>query len=275
MTTEATAVADLTALGSDPKPLERGALVLIQGDDRQEVVDLDAYSDHPRQTKATRTVRDAASFNRYVAKHGAADRTEVYADRDASTVTAVLDSHRGVTGLSEQPERAGRQGHRLTLELRHTPAWNAWVKNQGHRSQADFAEFVEEHAPEFVEPDAATMLEVAQTFQAKRGVEFSSATRLSSGEVQVAYAETDKVKVGGKGNLTFPERFVVGLQPYQGGESYRVTALLRYRLNGGVLTLGYTLLRVDLILETAFKDVLTEVDEALEKASIPLFYGKA
>jgi uncharacterized protein YfdQ (DUF2303 family) len=272
MSSEAIDVANIALEGADPHELERGSLILVaDGDGKQRVVDLDDYADNPRVTKAGRVLRDAASFVRYVEKHGSADRTEVYADRDASSVVAVIDSH-----LREDAtkDRAGRQAHRATLQLRHTPAWEAWVKNQGQKSQTDFAEFVEEHALEFVEPEAATMLEIAQTFQVKRGVEFSSATRLSSGEVTIAYGETDKTKAGQKGELSFPERFKVALQPYQGGEPYVVTALLRYRLNEGRLTLGYTLLRLDVVLEDAFKDVLNEVDESLEKAQIPLFYGK-
>lgn len=272
MSSEAIDVANIALEGSEPKILERGDLVLVaDGDGKQRVVDLDDYADSPRRTVAARSVRDAASFNRYIEKHGSSDRTEVYADRDGSNVVAVIDAHRG----DDTTERAGRGLHRVTLDLRHTPAWTAWEKFQGYHDQASFAEFVEEHAAEFIEPDAATMLEIASTFHAKRGVEIASATKLSSGEVQVAYAESDKVKAGQKGQLSFPDRFVVGLQPYQGGESYKVTALLRYRIEGGALRLGYTLLRVDVILEDAFKDVLTEVADALEAKSIPLLYGKA
>ncbi len=45
--------------------------------------------------------------------------------------------------------------------MRHSPEWDTWQSKDGEKcNQMDFAEFVEDNAPDIVNPDAATILEV-------------------------------------------------------------------------------------------------------------------
>ena len=59
------------------------------------LVDLtdDRYLDEPKRKRGTVTVRDVASFAQYYAKH-ATEHSDVFADLDAATITAVLNAHR-------------------------------------------------------------------------------------------------------------------------------------------------------------------------------------
>jgi uncharacterized protein YfdQ (DUF2303 family) len=224
----------------------------------------DDYRDTPARKAGTTTVRDAASFLTYWDKHHD-DASEVYADSDRLTITAVLDAHTA--------DGARWAGHRLHLALRETTAWKQWLQYDGTLlSQDAFAEFLEDHLPELLEPDSATMLEIAQSFQAAQKVDFQSATRLSSGQRQFQYVETTQAKAGQKGQLTVPEAFVIGLVPFDGSDGYRLTARLRHRIGQDGLRLGYKLERPDEIRRTAFADVVAAIGEQIE---VPVMNGTA
>jgi uncharacterized protein YfdQ (DUF2303 family) len=109
----------------------------------------------------------------------------------------------------------------VLLALRKTEAWEQWLALDGKlMGQEQFAEFLEDHLPELLDPAAATMLEIAQSIQAATKAEFQSGTRLSTGERQFAYVENVTAKAGQRGDLTIPETFVVGLVPFEGSEGY-------------------------------------------------------
>lgn len=276
--TEASAVANIAVQGVEPHPIEAGVLVTVpDGRGGVKVIDTDQYADHPRATKAKRTVTDAASFVAYVERHGT-DATEVWADTPNSTVVAVIDAHEGAG------KPAGWEGHKLTLALEKTDAWKAWTKADGQWfQQLDFAEFIEDRASDVKTPSSADLLELAQSFQAHRKVDFESSERMKDGQTNLAFKETVAAKAGQKGNIVIPDELLLVLKPYVGGPAYHVFARFRYRLNGAQLALGIVLQRPQEILDAAFADVVTAIREG-EKArdgwpehggiSQPIFYGR-
>jgi uncharacterized protein YfdQ (DUF2303 family) len=251
-----------TALASAPPaeltPGKFYAFVTPEGSVHKVDLTGDQYKDTPTRKTGTTTVRDAESFLAYWTKHHD-DNSEVYADAERLTVTAVLDAHTA-TG-------ARWSGHRLHLALRPTDAWKQWLHMDGElMKQETFAEFLEDHSTEVLEPAAAEMLEIAQSFQAAVKVDFQSATRLSSGQRQFQYVETATTKAGQKGTLQVPETFVIGLIPFEGSEGYRLTARLRHRIGQDGLRLGYKLERPDEIRRTAFADVVKAIGEQIDTA---------
>ncbi|GAA3957076.1 DUF2303 family protein [Streptomyces marokkonensis] len=215
------------------------------------------HTGQPPRKSGTTTVRDARSWTAYFTKHSS-EASEVYADSERLTVTAVLDAH-----AADTPSWGG---HRLVLSLRPTDAWKQWLHNDGQLlDQEAFAEFLEDHLPELLEPSSADMLEIAQSLQAASKVDFQSGVRLSSGQRQFQYVETTTTKAGQKGQLTVPETFVIGLVPFEGSEGYRLTARLRYRITDRGLRMGYKLERPTDILRTAFGDVVDAIDGHIEQ----------
>lgn len=207
-----------------------------------------------RKTGAT-VVTDVPSFVDALAKHGL-PQTELWAQDSTSSIRAVLNAH--------QPgnDAAGHGDHTITLQLQRTDDWKAWIASDGQlRDQAAFAEFIEDHLPNFVDPTGADMLELAQTFQATTKVEFASSQRVKSGETQLNYVENQEAKAGSKGRLAIPDTFTIALQPFERGETYKVQARFRYRINGGNLVLGYRLTRPKDVLRDAFDQVVAKVGE--------------
>lgn len=75
-------------------------------------------------------------------------------------------------------------------------------------------------------------------------------------------------------NLKAFERFGISFTPYQGGDSYFVEALLKFRIdkNSGALNLWYELQQIDAIIEQAAKDIADELQNAL--ADTEIYFGK-
>ena len=75
-------------------------------------------------------------------------------------------------------------------------------------------------------------------------------------------------------NLKAFERFGISFTPYQGGDSYFVEALLKFRIdkNSGALNLWYELQQIDAIIEQAAKDIADELQKALVDTEI--YFGK-
>lgn len=251
---EASAVANIAVQGVTPHELAPGVVFATpDGNGGVKFQDTDAWADNPRRAKASRTVGDAASFVAYLAKHGTA-ASEVWADTPKSSVVAVIDAHAG----ADAP--AGWEGHKLTLQLEKTPAWLAWMQLDGQLvSQTDFAEFIETRSLDVKDPDAATLLEVANKFVVKRSVDFESGERRQDGQTRFEYKETLAGKVGQKGHIDVPDLLTLVLKPYVGGPSYHVYARFRYRLNGSQLVVGIVLERPKDILDAAFADVVEAI----------------
>jgi uncharacterized protein YfdQ (DUF2303 family) len=137
--------------------------------------------------------------------------------------------------------------------------------------QVAFAEFIEDHLADIYDPSGAEMLELAQTFEATTGVEFKSSQLLDSGQRQLRYEETIDAR-SSNGTLTVPKQVTLGLQPYEGSNSYRVTARFRFRIGGGNLQLSLILDDPRKVLETAFDEILADVTAGLTE-NIPVLAG--
>lgn len=258
------AIANLSRDGESAQELELGNYYAFRLGDRIHEVDLtgDAYRDAPKRKKGTVVVRDVASFLSYLSKHGD-DASEIYADRHALSVTAVVDAH------GEEPNWCQ---HRLKLQLKHSDEFTAWQSASGRMMpQAAFAEFMEEHRGCVVEPTGAEMLELVQSFHATTKVTFKSGTVLHSGQRQLQYVEETNATAGAKGNIVIPQTFGLALAVFDGAtESDAVTARLRYRIEDGRLLLGFVLDRLADVVAGAFKGVVDSIDDGVNQ---PILYG--
>lgn len=251
--------------GLDPAQIGAGQIgVRLPPGARYEVIDLTRYAERPQRKVGTASFETVDGFCAYVKTHGEAGRTTVWAKQSALTVTAVLNGPAAeVDALPPDalvPPLAGWSDHRAVLTLRRTPEWEAWVSKSGAWcSQHDFAEFLEAHAREVVNPSAADMLDLARTLDVKKDAAYRSAIRGDTGEIRLAYDETVTARAGQAGNLSIPAKLELGLTPFKGAPPYKVEARFRYKLKEGSLTLGIVIDRTELIDEEAFGDVLAQV----------------
>lgn len=265
--TETQALIDITRQAADPVSLALGEYHVVHTADGVVQIDLtgDRYLELPRRKHGTVVVRDAASFLAYWGKHST-EASELYADRDRLSVTGVLDAH------GTDADEADWGQHRVVLQLRHSPAFKAWLQLSGNLvTQTGFAEFIEDHRGDIVEPTAADVLELAQTFQATTKVSFRSSNRLKSGARQLSYVEDVEASAGQRGELTIPDELRLGLLVFEGGSvADAVTARLRYRIEDGRLRLGVVLDRIAEVVDGAFAGVVAVVDTAVSQ---PVMFG--
>lgn len=284
--TEAAVVAEIARQsdGEAHEPIEPGEVYLVpDGSGGLTVVDTDKYGESPRHETGARTVTDAKSFVDYVNRH-ARPGTEVFAHTATSSVVAVIDSHEPTGGAT------GWQKHTVRLALEHTKSWLAWAAHdlganeKAWFDQVQFADFIEQNALDVRVPDHATLIDIATTFEAKQKADFGSAVRQQDGSVRFEYSETIAAKAGQKGELNIPKEFELAVRPYIGGPIYKLVASFRYRIGAGGLRLGYALQRPEVILESAFTDIVTEIRDGRHDkgewpdhdgiGAVPIFNGK-
>jgi hypothetical protein len=278
--TEADAVIEQTLLGVQPVKLNPGNVYAVRTKDGFKLIDLN----QPEVLKAAGWERlsptssyafhSVSSFTDYVAKFfffyddddedaykPRRNRALCIADEAARTIRLVFDA---------QPNEWGTIY--ADLKLLGSPEAKRWLDASGkYLAQQDFAEFCELNLATFSYPDSATILEIAQTFQAKSTVDFSSAVRLSSGAIKLKRDEKIEATAGERADIAIPEELTVAMPIFKFGKDYAVKARLRYRIVEGSVKLSVLLVDPEMAIEHAFKEVVDEVSSLLE---MPVFYGQ-
>lgn len=254
-----TSIAGLAEAAAGAEQLDLGGYYVIASTDGElHRIDLtgDEWRDQPKRKAGTTTVRDVASFAEYWGKHATLGASEIYANRESCTVTAVLDAHTAAEA------RWGK--HRLVLGLRFSEAFKAWTQHDGRAmDQETFAEFLEDNRADIHTPPAAEMLEIASSLQASTKAEFAQATSLANGQRKLSYVEDTTAKAGTRGDLVIPTELVLAVQVFDGATvADRVTARFRYRISNGKLSLHYKLDRPADVISSAFEGVINEVTGA-------------
>lgn len=256
--TEAATVADLAWQAMEITVLETGdpealAAFTPAGEGRMQLVDLQHLARGPRASDPREvTVYNPESLVAYCQAHLGGEQGRIVYDPTALTVTAILDEYRWAS-------------HRATLRLQRTPEWNDWNARDGKgMNQEQFADFVEDHTPDFSNPSAADMLELALTFHAAESAKFTSGVRLSSGETRLTYEQEINATAGKSGQIEVPSTITLVLRPFEGSPPTEITARFRFRLNSGKLSMGYVLDRPHEVARAAFDAVCGQVSEGLD-----------
>jgi uncharacterized protein YfdQ (DUF2303 family) len=266
MTIEGSAIeeiADLARESAEGEQLDPGNIYAFRVGDRIETVDLtgDQYRNAPKRKTGTTNVRDVDSFLAFYAKHSD-DQSEIYADRRAGTVTAILDAN-----TSGGPRWAD---HRVRLNLTHTDAFAAWAGISGKQlGQTAFAEFIEDHRSDVQAPAAADLLELAQDFQATTKATFRSGTVLKNGQRTITFVEQIDATAGKNGELTVPDTLELAVAIFEGAKvADALTARLRYRIGtDGKLALVVILDKLTDVVNGAFEGVIDEISDGLGKTN--------
>lgn len=223
-----------------------------------ELQDLERFHDVPRRKRGIVKLSEASSFIAYFQRH-ANIASAIYCDRVKAEFVGVLDDH--------SAERPDWGGHRVVLNLKHTPNWATWKQFDKHQiDQVKFAEFLEQNSIDVVEPAGAELLEMALHLEQHRTVEFKSVQRLKDGQRQFSYDETLKGTTQ-SGQVSIPERFKLRMAVYEGGDALDHYARLRYRVKEGTATFWYEIERLEeaerVALDAAAEEVETETKRAV------------
>lgn len=251
--TEAASAPEAYALEPETSIISR----VLRNDERIDHHNLEKWLPEPTRLRGTATVFDPSDFITYVRRLGDSSTT-VWGDEDTATFTAVFNDH-------TDNLMAGWRDHTARLALKDDPDWTAFLAKDGRWfTQVNFAEFLQDYQATFVEPDGATLLEIATSFKAHRKAEYSSAVNLDNGDVSLTYSETTTAKATKSGQIEVPSTFVVKLSPFLGMPPVKLGARLKWNLDDGVLQIGFRLVRADLVKRDAFAGICADIRTGLE-----------
>lgn len=221
-----------------------------------------ARPEQPVRIKGTPSFHDAGSFILYFNTFGAYGR--IYASLETRTFIAVLNDHTAV-------DEPNWRDFTATYALKHSKEWQEWIgrNRQDFAGNDAFAVWLEDNAPDMVEPSAAAMMDIAVNMRVSQIQGFSKAVRLSDGNVRFTYSNDVS---GSAGDLTIPETFTISIPVFEGlmAQKYTVEARFRYRLHNGDLKVRYELVRPHKVIENAFSAV---IDKVAEETGDTVFFG--
>lgn len=235
--------------------------VVVPAGGEGKLVSVERFAAHPRRATATYRPATVDALIQLVARFHHEKHTTIWVHPTAGRIVAVFNDN------GAQPHW---RDHRAVLDLAVPPAWRHWIDRDGAlMGQQGFAEHIEDGLADIAEPPAADMLELAQSFHAKQSAAFRTAVRLQDGRVQMQYDEELEATAGRSGQMQIPSEFKLAIAPFLGEAPYAVKALLRYRINGGKLAIGYRLQRP----EDVIRDALATVHEKLSNSFPAVFLG--
>jgi uncharacterized protein YfdQ (DUF2303 family) len=250
-------IIELSRSTGEPQQIGNLAYAVIPKDAQLVTLEKFLYNEHaakPERTKANVSVLDPASFIEYFALYRT-PQSRVFAFEPTISVLGVIDYH--------EAQSAAWCQHRVTLNLRQSEQWKAWTaRNNKQMTQTEFAEFLEQNAVDIVQPSPASVIEVARELEAKTEVEFGSGVRTQDGQFRFRYSEQIKATVGG-GQVEVPERFIVSIPVFIGGQDIQLEALLRFRCKDAKLVFWYTLVRPEETIRQAFFAAREQIAAAL------------
>jgi uncharacterized protein YfdQ (DUF2303 family) len=222
------------------------------------------YLATPLRKKAKVSFSSTISFTQYVGLFKD-DTTQAFGNKDTGEIVARLDYHSSLNDASYGD-------HIATLKLLHSPEWRAWTGIDGKAiSQVQFAEFLEQHELDVIEPASAEVMEAVLELQAKRSVSFKRAIDLTSGRTQLLYEDVEEGK--GKGEIKLPKELTLGLSVYDFSAPVQIIVKLRYRISDeGKLSFIVSLIRPHKAVDEAFGLVVAQIEA---DTGLSVLYGTA
>lgn len=192
----------------------------------------------------------------------ATEHSRLYVDRsNAVSFVAVLNE-------APDAKTAAWRDWRLTLRLQCSPQYIAWSRQaKTYMDQEAFANFLEEHLADIVEPAAADMLQMVQTISANARVSVDSVIG-EDGKIVFRTSNEQAVKAG-RGNASLPRQFSIGIPIFRGREGFKIKMALRWRLGEGKVSLAYSPLNLD----TSFEAEVDKIVAELEAGGVVLVNG--
>lgn len=254
-------------------PRKRAYILVPKGDGAAEVQYVDA-PDRPQRPTGSYVFHTLDSF-----------MTFVLAQKGGSSAVFAV---RG-----ELPDHKAKFGHGIFNALavlnendKDSPAWRdfratwapplsesfkVWMGSNGVKFENNvaFAEFLEDHAEEIVDPAGATILELAVNFNVQGAVQFSNPVDLQNGAIALSMTKT--VGQAANSKVVIPKRFVIEI-PINRDDSrkHRFPAHFRFRLHDGGVTIWYQFIRPEVVIEQAFKEAVAAINT---QTGLPVMIG--
>ena len=194
------------------------------------------------------------SFTRYVNEEKA-ENTRVFID--AEKAFAVIDhSDKSTPRLQE---------HRATLPFNYSEDYERIrAVNKQYIKQEDFAELCADLAHCIVDPEPATLLELAQDLRGTTNVKWRNGKKLQNGKISIEYVESEEVtKAGAKGDIEIPSALKISVPVYDcSKDKAALEAEFRYRVTPGGIFFALIIRGLEEIERQAVESIGAQIAEA-------------
>lgn len=227
---------------------------------------LECFAYAPSRIRQDVDFSEIDSFEDYVRQYQE-DDTRLFAviEPHSLYLRAVIDYH----GLPTVAKEAGAGPpswctHQARYQSCATPEWNTIsCCNKRWMKQHEFCDWIQENHHIFSQPPGAQMLEIAETLEGKRKVEFSRGVRQDNGDLSLKWTETTETNAGRKGDLSVPSDLVMVAALFPETEPYKIRAKLNFRIDERGVQFRYTLLAPHLLVRDLGNTVCQRLQDNL------------
>ncbi len=266
--TSVEAIAKLAEAGVQFRDVEPGEIVaaVLRPGWSVQTYDAESAGDAPRRLRGVTNLGDVESFLAHVAEFGGGltrlERVERYTWRAPYNGPKRGADESGWTAEVAEP---GWDDFAAVLDVKLSRQFQRWIGHDGLLiGPVEFAEMLEDRIGDIADPDAADLIEMAQTLEGRVDAQWQAGHRLKSGARNLVYSET--VTAHGRtldgGEMRVPDSLVLRLPVLEHGPEETVAARLRYRVVQGKLSIGYQIIDLDGIIDTAAAAITEQLIEA-------------
>ena len=221
----------------------------------------------PVNPAGTLTLLTPESFGRAISDHRDA-RTKVFADGEKSEIVAVFDFLQAGGNVSTSLPDARGIGWgqlRAVIGFSESRKLKEWKRTLEWMSQADFANFLEDHLEDVVEPEGQHLLEIATDLEASSTGGFKGKVNLQNGSVKLCYQ--DEVET----SVEIPRNLTLGIPLFEHGDRYKLGARLRFIISGGSVKFRLLFTNLQDAKDQEFERIVQEIEE---KTKAPIYRGR-
>jgi hypothetical protein len=216
----------------------------------------------PINPAGTLTLLTPESFALAITDHRD-ERTKVFADSEKSEITAVFDFLE-TGGLKEGRSRGWGQ-LRAVIGFAESRKLKEWKRTLEWMTQAEFANFLEDHLEDVLTPSGQELLAIATDLEASSTGGFKGKVNLDNGSVRLAYQDEVETTVEVPRNLT------LGIPLFEHGDRYKLGARLRFVIQGGSVKFRLLFTNLQDAKEQEFERIVQEIEE---KTSQTIYRGR-
>lgn len=216
----------------------------------------------PINPAGTLTLLTPESFGRAIVDYRD-NRTKVFADSEKSEITAVFDAIQSGDGFFDR--KAGWGQLRAVIGFAESRKLKEWRRTLEWMSQLEFANFLEDHLEDVIDPSGQHLLEIATDLEASSTGGFKGKVNLDNGSVRLAYQDEVETTVEVPRNLT------LGIPLFEHGDRYKLGARLRFVIQGGSVKFRLLFTNLQDAKEQEFERIVQEIEE---KTSQPIYRGR-
>lgn len=190
-------------------------------------------------------------------------RTIILANSESKTIATIIDFQEESKDERSVQLDTGWGQFRGSLAFKTSRKLKEWKVTTEWMGQSEFANLLEDHLEDVLDPSGAEMLSIATDLEANSAGSFKGKVNLQNGDVRLDYQSDTQT------SIEIPKMIELGIPLFEHGDKYRLKARLRFRVSGGGV--AFKLLFTNL--EDAIDAEFERITQELEEATMPILRG--